>query len=202
MTVDEAYFQRMYARDPDPWRFADRWYEQRRYSLTLAILRSRRYRSGFEAGCSIGLLSAALAARCDRLLCTDLVAAAVARTRDRLAGQPHVRVSREALPAWPPGGFDLVVLSEVLYYLTDDELTSVSRDARDSLEPGGDLVCAHWRHPVAEHRRTGDEVHDFLARVPGLRVVGAYRDADLRLEAFTVVPPTPRSVAQIEGLAP
>lgn len=33
-----SYFTGMYADAPDPWRLADRWYEHRKYTLTLASL--------------------------------------------------------------------------------------------------------------------------------------------------------------------
>ncbi len=202
MSVDEAYFRAMYERSPDPWSFAERWYDQRKYAMTMAALRSRRYRAGFEPGCSIGLLSESLAARCDTLLCTDLVPAAVAQARTRLAPQRHVTVAQRALPSWPSGAFDLIVLSEVLYYLADGDLATVLARATGSLLPGGDLVAVHWRHPVAEHHRTGDDVHDMVAETAGLGLVASYRDADFRLDVLTPDPPLPRSVAQMEGLHP
>ena len=69
-----------------------------------------------------------------------------------------------------------------------------------SLEPGGDLVAAHWRWPVAEHARTGDEVHAALAAVPVLARQVRHEEADFLLEVFTRTPPEARSVAQQEGL--
>ncbi|HEY1484885.1 MAG TPA: class I SAM-dependent methyltransferase [Micromonosporaceae bacterium] len=200
--VDDAYFREMYASSPDPWSFAERWYDRRKYALTLAALPQERYRSGFEPACSIGVLSAGLAERCDSLLCTDLVDEAVDRARERLAGYPHVTVRRQALPDWPDGHFDLIVLSEVLYYLTDEELFDTLTNARASLEPGGHLVSVHWRHPVAEHRRRGDEVHAAVNHVDGLHRLAAYHDPDFRLDVFARVPPMARSVAQAEGLSP
>jgi SAM-dependent methyltransferase len=202
MTVDDAYFQNMYAADPDPWKFTERWYDQRKYSLTLASLRRPRYRRGYEPACSIGVLSERLAPRCDALLCTDLVGAAVASARQRLAGFAHVTVAQQALPDWPEGTFDLIVLSEVLYYLTDEDLSTVLHQARSALLPGGDLVAVHWRHPVPEHRRGGDDVHYAIGAVNGLESVAAYQDPDIRLEVFTRVPPAARSVAQADGLCP
>jgi SAM-dependent methyltransferase len=200
MSVDEAYFTRMYADNPDPWNFAGRWYDQRKYALTLAALPRARYRSGFEPACSIGVLSTGLAARCDTLLCTDLVDAAVEQARDRLAGFPHVTVAQQALPTWPDGQFDLIVFSEVLYYLTDEDQDAVLTRATESLMPGGDLVTVHWRMSVDEHRRNGDDVHAVLQDRPGLEPVSSYCDADFRLDVYSRVPPAARSVAQVEGL--
>lgn len=201
MKADAGYFERMYAHSRDPWSLATRWYDRRKYDLTLAALPRRRYRSGFEPACSIGILSEGLAQRCDALLCGDLIPEAVEQTRRRLAGRPHVRVERQALPGqWPRETFDLIVLSEVLYYFTDAELSTVLDRARDSLEPGGDLVAVHWRHPVAEHQRSGDAVHEAVGRVDGLRHRGGYLDEDVRVDVYARTPPAALSVAALDGL--
>ena len=36
--ADPGYFERLYARDPDPWRFATSEYERDKYAATLAAL--------------------------------------------------------------------------------------------------------------------------------------------------------------------
>ncbi len=62
--LPDAYFDRMYAGTEDPWQLSTRWYEQRKYAITLGLLPQRHYRHGFEPGCSIGTLTALLAQRC------------------------------------------------------------------------------------------------------------------------------------------
>ena len=56
MTVRASYFDGMYADSPDPWGFTSRWYEGRKYAITVAMLPKARYREAFEPGCSIGVL--------------------------------------------------------------------------------------------------------------------------------------------------
>jgi cyclopropane fatty-acyl-phospholipid synthase-like methyltransferase len=201
MSLSAGYFEAMYASDPDPWGFTSRWYERRKYALTLAALPRARYRSAFEPGCSIGVLSEQLAPRCDRLLCTDVVPAAVASATDRLRDQPHVTVERRALPdGWPDGPFDLIVLSEVGYYLGVRELPGTLERAARSLEPQGDLVAVHWRHLVPEYPQTGDAVHEALAATGGLHRIARHDERDFLLEVYTRTPPRARSVAEREGL--
>ena len=36
--LPDAFFKAMYAESYDPWRLADRWYEQRKYAITMAML--------------------------------------------------------------------------------------------------------------------------------------------------------------------
>ena len=57
MTLSPSYFDDMYAANRDPWSLASRWYEQRKYAVTLACLTRPRYRRAFEPGCSIGVLT-------------------------------------------------------------------------------------------------------------------------------------------------
>ena len=168
-TLSPGYFDQMYANADDPWGFTSRWYEKRKYALTMAMLPAERYDSAFEPGCSIGVLTRQLAARCDRLLSCDIARAAVTAASQRTADYPHVRVEQRALPAdWPDGEFDLIVASEFLYYFGGNDLPAVIDLCQAALRPGGTLLAVHWRHPVAEYPRSGDSVHEVLAVRPGL----------------------------------
>ena len=77
-----AYFEELYARDPDPWDFATSEYEAAKYDATIAAL-APRYASALEVGCSIGVLTARLAERCERLLAIDVAEGALAHARER-----------------------------------------------------------------------------------------------------------------------
>lgn len=201
MTLPPAYFEAMYAESTDPWGFASRWYERRKYALTLAALPRERYARGFEPGCSIGVLTGLLATRCDSLLATDVAAAAVAEARQALAPYDWVDVAELAVPHdWPEGGFDLIVLSEIGYYLDADDLEVLLDRAVASLEPGGTLAAVHWRHPVADYPLRGDDVHDLLGSSPDLHRLARHEEADLLLEIFEAAPAM--SVATRSGLLP
>jgi SAM-dependent methyltransferase len=201
MTISPDYFDQMYAAAADPWGFTSRWYEKRKYALTLAMLPAERYADAFEPGCSIGVLSEQLARRCDHLLAWDIAAAAVESAAARTADCGNVRVEQRALPEdWPDGQFDLIVMSEFLYYFGGDQLRPVLRRCRDSLRPGGTLLAVHWRHPVAEYPRSGDSVHEELALLPGLARVAEHREADFVAEVY-LRGAAPVSVAQAGGLA-
>lgn len=197
--LPDGYFHAMYEAVDDPWGFTSRWYEQRKYALTLAALPSPRYGSVFEPGCSIGVLSAALAARCERLLCIDVSPRAVVSARRRLASAPHAEVRPgDIVDDWPDGErFDLIVLSEVLYYLDAEALHELIRRLPGSLTPDGEIVAVHWRWPVDEYPQTGDAVHEAL-RSSSLVVSASYSDTDFRHDLLRARPG--RSVAQREGL--
>ena len=119
--LSTRYFDRMYSESADPWQLRDRWYERRKYAITMALLPYERYRHAFEPGCSIGVLTEQLTGRCDHVTCIDVAAAALDATHRRLvdAGRrSQVTLLRSSLDEpWPQGPFDLVVLSELCYYL-------------------------------------------------------------------------------------
>ena len=81
------------------------------------------------------------------------------------------------------GPFDLVVLSEVLYYLDDEELEVAIERAGAGVEPGGHLVAVHYRLEVPEHARSGDEVHQRLREALGDPSTSLVEEA-FRLEVF------------------
>jgi hypothetical protein len=59
-------------------------------------------------------------------------------------------------------------LSEILYYFAGPDLDQVLSLTIAALRPGATLLAVHWRHPVAEHPRSGDNVHAALAARPEL----------------------------------
>lgn len=163
-SLSEDYFNRIYAADSDPWGFATREYEQNKYQDTLAHLPRARYRRTLEIGCSIGVLSAQLAARTDALLAIDISETPLVAARERCALQPHARFRQLAFPhAVPDGPFDLLVVSEVAYYWGGDDLHLAQQRIQELLEPGGDLILVHWLPYVTDYPYTGDEVHDSFA---------------------------------------
>lgn len=184
MTLPPAYFDDQYAGDPDPWGFEDRWYEKRKYALTLASLPRPHYRRGFEAGCSNGVLTEQLASRCDHLIACDVAASAVSATRRRVGG-PDVDVRQASIPRqWPEGSFDLIVLSEVGYYLDEDDMTAVGGRVGNSMKEDGHLVAVHWRPQVPDYPSDAETVHENLRISTGLTSLGRYEEDRFILEVF------------------
>ena len=204
-TLDRGHFDGLYDQSADPYGFTSRWYETRKYALSLAMLPWPRYRRAFEPGCSIGVLTAQLAPRCEALLSCDGSAAAVATARERTAQFPQVTVEQRLVPAdWPAAEFDLIVLSELLYYLSDEDLAQTTGLAVDSLAEGGTLLAVHWRRPVPFHPQTGDGAHAALGRRPELTLLADHREPDFLAQVYLRAPagadPAELSVATAEGL--
>ncbi len=199
-SVDPEYFRQMYADSDDPWGFAERWYETRKYDITMSLLPAQQYERALELGSSIGVLSERLAGRCGSLLCLELDERAADLSRRRLA-DVHDRVTvrvADIADGIDEGRFDLIVASEVLYYLDDPGLTAITATLDGHRRAGATVIAAHWRHFVSAYPWSGDEVHERLRRVLG-PTQATYTDADVVMDVFT--PPGTPWVGQAGGLA-
>jgi trans-aconitate methyltransferase len=136
----------MYEAKDDPWDLATKWHDRRKYAVTVASLPREHYRRCYEPGASIGLLTAMLAPRCDEILAVDSIGSAVQQARAVVGDFPHVRVEEATLPAdLPDGTFDLIVVGDLLYYLSAEDLAALLDGLVTRLEPGGDFVAVHFR---------------------------------------------------------
>jgi SAM-dependent methyltransferase len=161
--VSQAAFEAKYRHSPDPWQFAASPYERRRYSTLLRSLPQARYSRAFEPGCSVGVLTAALAERCDALLACDISPTAVHLARQRCAGLSNVHIDQADLAkSLPPGNFDLIVFSELGYYFSAAVLARLIRALAKHITPGGEFVAVHWRGRSEDHLLHGDAVHAIL----------------------------------------
>jgi SAM-dependent methyltransferase len=200
--LPNSYFDDKYADAADPWQLEERWYERRKYAITLALLPHPRYRHAFEPGCSIGVLTEHLTRRCDHVTATDVATAALDAAHRRLVeagSRERVTLIHSSLDEpWPATQFDLVVLSEIGYYLGAAELRNVLDREVAGLARGTVVIAAHWRHRVDDYPITGDRANDIIGATPGLHHLGGYRDEDVVIEVFDTAPPV--SVAARTGV--
>jgi trans-aconitate methyltransferase len=174
--VSQEYFDNLYLAKDDPWDLATKWHDQRKYAVTLASLPRPRYRRCYEPGCSIGLLTRMLAPRCDEILAVDSIASAVHQTKEAVQEFPHVQVQQAVVPAeLPDATYDLIVVGDLLYYLSAGDLDALLGGLVERLEPGGDLVAVHFRDRQGENY-DGSHVHAALAQRPELERVVRHED--------------------------
>ena len=183
--LTRSYFEELYAESPDPWEFETSEYEQRKYERTLEALEGREYRRALEVGSSIGVFTRMLAPLCGELLAVDTSEKAVEIARERTKDQLHVRVERRTLPEeMPDGPFDLILASEVLYYLPEEVVLRSLRRFEAELAPGGTLLAVHWRKETRTYPLQGDEVHELLIRNSRLKNTKTILEPEYRLDLF------------------
>jgi SAM-dependent methyltransferase len=185
-SIDADYFEGLYRADPDPWGFATSAYEQAKYDATIAALGTERAHEALEVGCAIGVLTARLAAVCDRLLAVDVSDTALEAARARCGALTNVDFKRISLPAQAPTGlFDLIVLSEVVYYWDDGDLARMGDLLRRQVRDGGRVLLVHWTGET-DYPQTADAAVEALAQAagPDFSVALAHRTGDYRLDLW------------------
>lgn len=184
-SLPAGYFDDLYAQSDDPWDFAGSAYEREKYAATLDALPRPHFDMALEVGCSIGVLTRQLAPRCGRLVATDVAEAALAQARARCAGADNVVFRRLRMPGeWPDGVFDLILFSEVLYYLSETDLAEAARRARASARPGAAVLLVHYVLPT-NYPMTGDQAATRFIAETGFAVSLQRREEAYRLDLLS-----------------
>jgi cyclopropane fatty-acyl-phospholipid synthase-like methyltransferase len=175
-TLSPEYFDSLYMADLDPWKFATSPYERGKYTLTLNAMPKPRYRSALEVGCSIGVLTRSLASRCDAVVAIDAAQTPLAEARRRCADLPGVRFEQMFVPdEWPDGAFELILLSEIIYYLSREDVGRLAGRVMHCLPRGGSVILVHWTGPT-NYPLSGDEAAVLFVEQVGSACVVARAD--------------------------
>lgn len=191
-TLPVGYFDDVYQNNEDPWDFEKSEYERRKFQATIDVLTRNNYANAFEIGCSIGVLTEKLAFKCTKLLAVDISNSPIENARKRLMNYPNVSFQKMIVPEeFPDGMFDLIIMSEVGYYLSMPDLEKARDLILQHLSPGGQLVLVHWTPVVHDYPLTGDQVHDFFLNISGdgqpLKVLYNKREEKYRINLFEKV---------------
>ena len=183
-SLREREFEALYRSDPDPWRMETSAYEAAKYDATLRALGRARYGTALEVGCSVGVLTARLAGRCDSVLALDVSGTALALARER-PGTSNVEWRLSEVPGgWVRRSYDLIVLSEVLYFLEPHEVRALATLAARDLASGGEIVVVNWLGEC-DRTLTGDAASELFireAKRSGFTVGQSWRTARYRID--------------------
>lgn len=182
-----------FAHQADPWGYTND-YEQTKYEQTLELIPESAAHV-LEVGCAEGHFSAQLAPRVVELLATDISQVAVDRAAERCADHGHARFEALDLSRDPiPGSYDVIVCSEVLYYLgSRQRLRAVADKLASALVPGGHLVMAHANLTVDDPEHPGYDwsfnygvktIGEIFAASPALQLVQELRTPYYRIQRF------------------
>ena len=168
--------------------------------------RGERFRRAFEPGCSTGVLTAELAARCDEVVALDVAAPAVERARSRTArpSRGAGRARRRSRPTGRPGRSTWWCSARSPTTAPAPTWTRWSDRSGDALTDDGVLVACHWRHPVDDYpvaRRR--RARRGCASTPGCALLASHEEEDFLLDVL--VPVGTQSVARqarADGLRP
>ena len=182
-TLPRGFFEDLYVKSPDPFDFETSAYEAAKYQHTVATLPRAHYKQAVEIGCSIGVLTSRLAEKCDNLLGLDISEQALVRARARCAHLAGVQFVRMAVPdEFPDQTFDLMVVSEVAYYWSTEDLARAKHLIAAHQTTDGHLLLVHWLPIVDYHVQTGDAVHEAWLKDPRWRLVHGDRRELYRID--------------------
>jgi len=180
------YFERLYAASADPWNFTSSDYEHQKYRATLDALPRRHFGTAFDVGCSIGILTRYLAPICDAVLAVDIAEAPLVQARQHCVDLNHVQFRRMTIPTeWPSESFDLILFSEVLYYLDGSDIGFTAQRVLKSLLPYGVVLLVHWLGET-DYPSGGDEAVDrFITAIADeIKPIGQYRQPRYRIDVL------------------
>lgn len=145
-SLDATYFDDIFAADDDPWDLASSDYEAKKFQATHDAIADRRYARALEIGCAHGVLTEKLVGLCDSLLAVDISSKALSKARERVGDRPGLDLAQMAFPKETPhaAAFDLVILSEVVYYWGVVDLDRASEWLRDGVASGGRVILVHY----------------------------------------------------------
>lgn len=174
-TLDSDYFKKVYDAREDPWDFETSEYEAEKYKATLKAIPKHKYENALEIGCSIGVLTKLLAERCKKLTATDVSQKALDQAIERCRGLNNISFLKLSFPKEiPDDQYDLIVISEVAYYLSPADWNFAMEQLYTRMEDRAHLVLVHWLPEVHDYPQTGDEVHDSFAKLMKDRMTNVF----------------------------
>jgi len=185
-SLSAAYFETLYQGDKDPWKFATSEYEAQKYARTMDVVGHEPVQSALEVGCSIGVLTAQLAQHCRDVVATEVSPIALEQARRRCAKCPNVqfRLARSTSDALG-GPYDLIMLSEIVYFWDDEDLGNFATRLEAALSPGGRVILVHWLGETDYPKSADDAVAALLKELKiNLKIDVMERTADYRLDVW------------------
>ena len=161
-TLDSDYFEQVYAANDDPWNFQTSGYEAEKYAATIQALPKKKYGNALEIGCSIGVLTQQLAEICSRLLATDVSEKALERAREMCRDLPNVDFKAMSFPHHlPQEKYDLIVVSEVAYYLSPEDWKLAIGKMFEILNEKGEIIGIHSMHSATSDMKFAIPINYF-----------------------------------------
>ena len=166
MGVSRDHLESLYAETDDPWDFRGSPYERTRLAAVEAALPGPLFGHALELGCGNGELARRVAPRCRAYTGLDAVETALAAACRAVPGARFVRGLLPCpLPSPDPLPCDLVILSEVLYFLDHGQIDALAGLLRLGC-PRAPVLCVIWLGPTGD-QLSGEDALDSFERAVG-----------------------------------
>jgi SAM-dependent methyltransferase len=162
--IDDSGFESKFRQNIDPWDYTNSPFEHFKRGVLLRACGHFKRGRALEIGCAIGETTRHLASLCLTLVAIDGSATALAEARRRLQ-RTNVRFVNCVVPEqMPRGPFDLIVASEIAYYLPRHRLDALGRAIISALAPRGLVVLLHHHRPFDDAAQLPALAHRRICR--------------------------------------
>ena len=186
-TVSKEFFDHLYQQNSDPWNFATNTYELTRYKRIFSLLSHQFYQRILEVGCSIGILTRMLSSIACRIDALDISAVALGLAARNCADLTNINFICESIQNYQPRtDTDLIILSEVGYYFTKNQLAKILCKLTSHCHKPLTLLACHWLGYSADHILPGDEVHSLIALQEGVKLISSHKNLNYRLDKWVI----------------
>lgn len=142
--IDLHGFEDLFQSDPDPWDYESSPFEAHKRSLLLKHVGLGPRGRVLELACANGVTTQTLMKVALRTAALDGSSTAIAQAQARLGNVGRLRLLHANLPdGMPRERFDLIVVSEIVYYLGSTAARRLAEGVADRIAPGGRVVVLH-----------------------------------------------------------
>lgn len=169
---DVESFEAMFQSSIDPWNYRTSLFEARKRQVLLRACGSNKVGRGLELACAIGETSRALMCRCLSLVATDGAPTALAEAKRLTPSELRIDYRLGLLPMdVPRGPFNLIVVSEIAYYLSCRQLNELARTLIKVVATGGKIVVLHHVIPFDDAAQPPAMAQARLCRALSVKMV-------------------------------
>jgi 2-polyprenyl-3-methyl-5-hydroxy-6-metoxy-1,4-benzoquinol methylase len=172
-----AYFNILYLQKKDPYRISkelNKAADTNKYDQAFGLLNGFHGRNALEIACGEGRLTHYVTAYADKVLAFDISSVAIRRARQTNPDPEHISYEQGDLSTWsiPDQGYDLVFCSEVLSYISRENLDEIVARVAAWVGPSGELLLIHHRSQkddtagLALKEFGAKTIHDLFLQLP------------------------------------
>lgn len=141
--------ERVFQRGEDPYGYWSHPHEREKQNIIESLVNGVHHESALEIGCAEGAFTKRLARFCRHVLAIDLSPTAIQRAQNKLRHQSNISlVCSNIRHCQFAAHWDLIVMSEVLYYVTGgsalrNEFQKLVNRITKGLKVGGKMILVH-----------------------------------------------------------
>jgi SAM-dependent methyltransferase len=164
--IDIDGFENLFQSNPDPWDYESSPFEAHKRSVLLKHIGLSPRGRVLELACANGVTTQALMNVGLRVTALDGSQTAITQAQARLGKISRLQLLHANLPeGMPKERFDLIVVSEIVYYLGSIAARRLAASVADRVAPGGRVVVLHHHLNFPDASVNPEHAHRYFVRL-------------------------------------